>query len=93
MKYNESSHIQNVQDVEKFFGHIAKERKINFHPDNGFEEYINKETHVACFTPEEVDIYNRLMEESFAVCEKEDVDIYAIGLKSLGLEWMLEDVA
>ena len=41
------------------------------------------------FTPEECEIYNRLVEEAFEICEKENVDIYEIALdilkKKLGL--------
>lgn len=93
MTYNTNSHISNVLDVERFFEHIVKDRCVNFHPDNDFEDYINRETCDACFTDEEIPLYNRLMEESFVVCENNGSDIYEIGLKALGLDWMLEDVA
>ena len=76
MKYNSLSHMNSVKDVEVFFDHIVKERKINFHPDNDFEDYINIASHKPSFTSDECSIYNRLMDESFAVCKKEGVDIY-----------------
>ena len=41
------------------------------------------------FTPKECEIYNRLVEEAFEICEKENVDIYEKALdilkKKLGL--------
>lgn len=83
MTYNSNSHIKSVKDVEIFFHHIVFERKVNFHPDDMFEDYVSCEGGINTFTLEECAIYNRLMDESFAVCEKEKVDIYEIGLEEL----------
>lgn len=92
-QYTEVDHINMVEEVESFFDHLVKERKINFHPDNNFEEYINIDTREDSFTPQECMIYNRLMNESFVTCDQANVDIYEIGMKSLGLDWMLVDIA
>ncbi len=83
MTYNSNSHIKTVKDVETFFHHIVYERKVNFHPDDMFEDYISCESGVNTFTIEECAIYNRLMDESFKICEKERIDIYEIGMKEL----------
>lgn len=83
MTYNANSHIMTVKDVETFFRHIVFERKVNFHPDDMFEDYVSCEGGINTFTLEECAIYNRLMDESFAICEKEEVDIYSIGLNEL----------
>ena len=72
-----------VKDVETFFHHIVFERKVNFHPDDMFEDYVSCEGGINTFTIEECAIYNRLMDESFAVCKKEGVDVYEIGLDEL----------
>lgn len=48
-----------------------------------FEDYVSCENGINTFTLDECAIYNRLMDESFAVCEKEGVDIYEIGLEKL----------
>lgn len=64
--------------VEKFFDHLLDQRKLTFHPDTPFEDYINIETREPSFTKEEVETYNRLMEESFSICESEGIDIYEI---------------
>ena len=77
------SHIMSVQDVKTFFHHIVSERKVNFHPDDMFEDYVSCEGGINTFTLGECAIYNRLMDESFAVCNNEGVDIYAIGLEEL----------
>ena len=83
MTYNVDSHIRSVEDVKAFFHHLVDERKVNFHPDEDFADYISCEDKMPSFTEEEVYLYNRLMEESFAVCQKTDVDIYEIGLEEL----------
>ena len=83
MTYNSNSQIKSVKDVETFFHHIVFERKVNFHPDDMFENYVSCEGGINTFTLEECVIYNRLMDESFKVCEKEGVDIYSIGLTEL----------
>ena len=83
MVYNSNSHIKSVKDVEALFHHIVFERKVNFHPDDMFEDYVSCEGGINTFTIEECAIYNRLMDESFAVCKKEGVDIYEIGLEEL----------
>lgn len=83
MTYTSDSHIMSVKDVKKFFHHIVSERKVNFHPDDMFEDYVSCEGGINTFTLGECAIYNRLMDESFAVCNNEGVDIYAIGLEEL----------
>lgn len=83
MIYTNESHIKSVKDVEAFFHHIVFERKVNFHPDNMFEDYVSCEGGINTFTLAECAIYNHLMDECFAVCKNEDVDIYGIGLEEL----------
>ena len=83
MTYTSESHIKSVKDVKTFFHHIVSERKVNFHPDDMFEDYVSCEGGINTFTLGECAIYNRLMDESFAVCNNEGEDIYAIGLEEL----------
>ena len=83
MVYSSNSHIKSVKDVETFFHHIVYERKVNFHPDDMFEDYVSCEGGINTFTLEECAVYNRLMDESFSVCEKEGIDIYGVGLHEL----------
>ena len=83
MKYNVDSHILSVDDVKMFFNHLIDERKVNFHPDDDFADYVCYADNTSSFTSDEVEIYNRLMDESFDVCKKAKVDIYEIGLPLL----------
>ena len=80
MQYNKDSHINNVDDVDdvrNFFHYIVEERNVNFNPDDMFRDYMLADGSNA-FTPEECEIYNRLVEEAFKICDKENVDIYEI---------------
>ena len=81
MTYTSDSHIMSVKDVKTFFHHIVSERKVNFHPDDMFEDYVSCEGGINTFTLGECAIYNRLMDESFAICVNEGVNIYEIGLE------------
>ena len=81
MTYTRESHIKSVKDVEAFFHHIVSEQRVNFHPDDMFEDYVSCEGGINTFTLGECAIYNRLMDESFAICENEGVNIYEIGLE------------
>ena len=83
MDYNADSHILSVDDVRFFFHHLVEERKVNFHPDDDFADYVSLKDHTPTFSDEEVVIYNRLMDESFDVCDKSNTDIYEIGIKFL----------
>lgn len=83
MTYNSNSHIKSVKDVEAFFHHIVFERKVNFLPDDMFEDCVSCEGGINTFKIDECAIYNRLMDECFRVCVNEGVDIYSIGLKEL----------
>ena len=83
MRMNEKTHITSVADVKAFFHHLVDERKLNFHPDDDFADYISLDDQTPTFTDDEVILYNRLMEESFDVCEAAGVDIYELGLQEL----------
>ena len=88
MDYNVDSHILSVDDVRMFFHHLVEERKVNFHPDDDFANYVSLKDHTPTFSDEEVVIYNRLMDESFDVCDKSNTDIYEIGIKFLMLSYI-----
>ena len=80
MQYTKDSTIATVGDVKEFFNHLVNERQVALHPDDRFEDYKFDDGQTA-FTQEECALYNHLMDESFEVCEKNDADIYALGLE------------
>lgn len=69
------------EDVARFFLWLVFDRRLNFHPDDGFEQYQSYETHEPTFTAEEVAYYNNRMELCFNVCEKYKRDIYEIAIR------------
>ena len=83
MAYNKDSHIKSVEGVKAFFHHLVDERKLNFHPDDDVEDYVSYDEKTPSLPKEEVEVYNRLMKESFNVCDAIDVDIYEIGLQEI----------
>lgn len=83
MNYTSSTHILSVEDVKTFFHHLLDERKVNFHPDDDFRDYSFYADGKPVFTEQEAAVYNRLMEESFDVCDKAHADIYDIGFEMM----------
>lgn len=83
MVYDGNSKIESVENVVKFFQHLAYEKKLSFHPDDDFKEYVYYTDQRPFFTDEEVPIYNKLMDQCFDVCQKNNADIYGIGLDVL----------
>ena len=71
-------HITNRTEVAQFANYLVNGLNINFHPDTPFEDYIEIGTQVSTFTPEDAAIGNRLMDECFAVCDKDEDEIYDI---------------
>ena len=70
--------IITVDEVVDFAHFLLEVDSVNFHPDTGFEDYINLEKHEPTYTPDEVKAYNALMEQCFDVCEEAKVDIYEV---------------
>lgn len=69
-------HIHNTGHVRQLAAYIVQDLGVNFHPDEEFANYINIETKEPSFTAEECATADALIEECFAVCEREGVDIY-----------------
>lgn len=80
MQYNKKMKLVSLDDVNEFFHHLVDERRVNVHPDDSFEDYVSEDGDTP-FSQEECAVYNRLMGESFDICEKNGADIYAIGLE------------
>ena len=72
------SHITNRNEVEQFANYLVNGLNINFHPDTPFEDYIEYDTKLSTFTPEDAAIGNQLMDECFEVCNKDDDEVYFI---------------
>jgi hypothetical protein len=73
---NLPKNIKTIQDVEAYADFFVNELHVNFHSDTPFSDYIRSDNGESSFTPEEISIYDHLMDQCFDVCEKEGVDIY-----------------
>ena len=72
MKYTSDTHFSAVSEVEDFCKYVIMERDIMFHPEDRFD------TSIGGLTAAEAAIWNRLLDESMAVCEANNTDIYDI---------------
>jgi len=72
--------IDTIDDVKAFFRFLIEQKSLNFHPDDDFSEYINIKTNEPTFSEREITHYNKLMEDCFEVCHKENVEIYSIAM-------------
>lgn len=69
--------------MEHFFKYLIEKESLNLHPDEDFKNYINLDTHLPTYSPEEAEFRNKLMEACFEICDQEEADIYQIGLQIL----------
>lgn len=56
MTYNIDSHIKSVEDVKAFFHHLVSVRRLNFHLDADFADYIRCIDKTPSFTKDEVTV-------------------------------------
>ena len=77
--------IKLPEDVGRFFFWLVFDCKVNFHPDDDFENYVCEKTGERTFTDEQCRRLNAVMEECFRVCEQYRRDIYEIGIRTFGL--------
>ena len=83
MNYDYYFHITSINEVRAFFIYLINERHCNFHPDDDFSEYTYNADGSHMFSQEEINLFNRLMDECFAVCADCNESIYDIGLEVL----------
>lgn len=72
--------IQTSEDVKAFAKQLIAEG-VSFHPDDDFNDYVNFKEDKPCYSKQEADLRNELMNNCFEVCEKEGVDIYDLTLE------------
>ena len=81
--------IEIVDDVKSFAKQLISEG-ISFHPDDDFNDYVIFKDYKPRYTKEEADLRNELMNQCFAVCKKNKLDIYImmneVLLKETGLD-------
>lgn len=69
--------INNIQDVETFFQFLYDEYDLAFHPDDSFDQYINRDRK-PLFIKEEATYLDSVMQRCFDICEQNGVLIYDV---------------
>ncbi|RZK25695.1 MAG: hypothetical protein EOO43_04840 [Flavobacterium sp.] len=81
--------ITSLNDVEVFAKQFISEG-VSFHPDDDFNDYVYYKKNKPCYTRKEAEKRNQLMQQCFAICEKNGVDIYLlmfnVTLKETGMD-------
>ncbi len=70
--------IETIQDVLDFAKYIKEVDDAQISPSDSFSEYVCYKTMEPTYTKEQAQERDKLMEQCFAVCEREDVDIYEL---------------
>ena len=70
--------IETIQDVLDFAKYIKEIDDAAISPDDSFSEYVCYKTMQPTYTKEQAAERDKLMEQCFAVCEHEGVDIYEL---------------
>lgn len=89
--FDTNQHITSLSEIEAFARYLYNDVKVAFHPDEPFEDYVNIDTDCFTFTNAEAEILNHRMEESFAVCKNENVDIYEFMMQFSPLHILMQN--
>lgn len=78
---NSTERIDSSAKVREFFD-LLIQAKVNFHPDDDFNCYVNLITGERTFTDDIAERLNDLMWQCSAFCGQEDLDIYELALNA-----------
>ena len=76
--------IQNINtenDLCEMLTEVISHLGWAFHPDDPMTDYVNRETGVPSYTPEEADRLDKLMDEAFDFCDLQGLDIYELSME------------
>lgn len=65
--------------VIEFWSILEQEFDLSFHPDDDFNNYVNKENQ-SIFTPYEANILNEYTDKLFQFCDQNGLDIYDLAM-------------
>jgi len=75
--FNKRYVFMSAEDVKQFFRDLHGIYESEFHPDDDFRDYVNREGERS-FTDEQAEYLNNVMTQSFQFCEDNNLDIYDI---------------
>lgn len=67
--------IQTLADVKAFTRQLTAQG-LNIHPDTDFSDYMRVSDNQPAYSSEEATRLNRLMQDCYAIADKEGFDIY-----------------
>ena len=82
MKFDKTKKIETIEDVKAFFEFLSKELIISFHPDDGFDSYIDENGN-QLLSDDDCALYDTKMNECFDVCDTFNEDIYELAFDAL----------
>lgn len=69
--------IKTINDVKAFATHLVQVENLSFHPDDDFKDYITCDMK-PFYSKDEAELRNKLMADSFEVCNNKNVEIYEL---------------
>lgn len=75
--------MKNLQDVRHFISQCVAELGMGFHPDTPFDDYINVQTGLPTYTPEQAEEREMQMGKAMQWCYEHDVDIYEVAVVAM----------
>ena len=79
-KYYSSNQIRTLDDVHSFFHHLVYDLDLTFHPDDTFLDFVSPDDQ-DFYTEGNMELYDSLLAKCWEICEKNNADIYSIGMK------------
>lgn len=73
--------IKTENDLREMLTEVISYLGWAFHPDDPMTDYVRRDTGEPSYTPEEAKRLDELMDEAFAFCEKQGIDIYELSME------------
>lgn len=72
--------MNNLTDVRNFIRQCTEELGMGFHPDTPFDDYVNVDTGLPTYTPEQAEERQLQMEQAMEWCDENHQDIYEMSV-------------
>lgn len=73
--------IKTDRDLREMLTEVISNLGWAFHPDDSMAEYVRRDTGEPFYTPEEAEKLDTFMDEAFAFCEQNGIDIYELSMQ------------
>lgn len=72
--------IKTENDLREMLTEVISYLGWAFHPDDPMADYVHRSTGEPSYSSDEAMRLDRLMDEAFAFCEKQGIDIYGLSM-------------